>query len=98
MRDHHLPLPGPTHRRPHHPRRPPNPATDRRHLAVGHRHLPGMATTTSRLPLTASPPAHPTPGTPPRPRKPPPPAPPAPPSPPPRPNQPHHPPRTPTTP
>jgi Phosphate acetyl/butaryl transferase len=35
LRDRHLPLPGPARRRPHHPRRPTNPVTDRRHLAPG---------------------------------------------------------------
>ena len=52
LRDRHLPLPGPARRRPHHPRRPPNPATHRRHLAVGHRHIPSMATTSGSLHLT----------------------------------------------
>ena len=45
LRDRHLPLPGPARRRPHHQKCPPNPATHRRHLALGHRHLPRMATT-----------------------------------------------------
>ena len=35
LRDRHLPLPGPARRGTHHPRRPTNPATHRRHLAVG---------------------------------------------------------------
>lgn len=49
LRDPHVSLPGPARRRPHHPRRPPNPATHRRHLAMGHRHRPRPAPTTSRL-------------------------------------------------
>ena len=53
----HLPLPGPARRRPHHPRRPTTAAAHRRHLAVGHRHLRRMATTTGRLHLTPSPPS-----------------------------------------
>ena len=52
VRDRHLPIPGPARRRPHHPRRPTNPDADRRHLAMGHRHLRRMATTTGRLHLT----------------------------------------------
>ena len=58
LRDRHLPLPGPARRRPHHPRRPPNPLTHRRHLALGHRDLPRMATTSGRLPLNHRPPSN----------------------------------------
>ena len=57
MRDRHLPIPGPARRRPHHPRRPTDPVADRRHLAMGHRHLRRMATTTGRLHLTPSSPS-----------------------------------------
>ena len=38
--------PGPARRRPHHSRCPTNPIADRCHLAVGHRHIPRMATLT----------------------------------------------------
>ena len=44
-------------RRPHHPRRPPNPLTHRRHLALGHRDIRRMATTSGRLPLNNNAPA-----------------------------------------
>ncbi len=57
QRDRHLPLPGSPCRRPHHPRRPPNPTADRRHLAMGHRHRPRMATTSGSLHLTPNPPS-----------------------------------------
>ena len=50
LRDRHLPLPGPACRRPHHPRRPPNPLTHRRHLALGHRDIRRMATTSAAFP------------------------------------------------
>ena len=57
VRDRHLPLPGPARRRPHHPRRPTDPVSDRRHLAMGHRHLPRMASPPGRLHLTPSSPS-----------------------------------------
>ncbi len=57
LRDRHLPLPGPACRRPHHPRRPPNPLTHRRHLALGRRDIRRMATTSDRLPLNNNAPA-----------------------------------------
>ena len=57
LRDRHVPLPGPARRRPHHQRRPPNPATHRRHLALGHRHLPRVATTSGSIPLTSQTPS-----------------------------------------
>ena len=55
LRDRHLPLPRPARRGPHHPRRPKGPLAHRRDLAVGHRDLPSMATTSGRLPLTTRP-------------------------------------------
>ena len=52
LRDRHLPIPGPTRRRPHHPRRPTDPTTDRRHLAMGGRNHPMLAPTPRPLPVT----------------------------------------------
>ena len=50
LRDRHLPLPGPARRRPHHPRRPTNPITDRRHLAPGPPPYPKDGNASRRLP------------------------------------------------
>ena len=55
LRDRHVPLPRPARRGRHHPRRPKGLLAHRRDLAVGHRDLPSMATTSGRLPLTTRP-------------------------------------------
>ena len=56
VRDRHLPLPGPARGRPHHTRRPTTARPHRRHLAVGRRHRPRVATDPRRLPPTTRPP------------------------------------------
>jgi hypothetical protein len=54
LRDRRLPLPRPARRR---PQRPPNPVTHRRHLVLGQRHQPNLATTPRRVPLTENSPS-----------------------------------------
>ncbi len=49
---HDVPLPGPARRRPHHPRRPTNPAAHRRHLALGTRHRHRLEPHPRRVHLT----------------------------------------------
>ena len=55
LRNQHLPLPGAARGRPHHPRRPPTPATHRRHLAVGRSDHNRLAGHPRRLPLSRRP-------------------------------------------